>query len=86
MRRQCAKASETVKDLLAHEIGHLLLGSNSHTRTDYAAAVGPRHVRQIMVGTLFFTREQSSRMREEARTRMTLQTANLDPGHIPQSD
>ena len=60
--------------VIAHELGHLLLGTNGHSR---AGIMQPRwepnQVQQLMTGSLFFTPEQSKLMREEARTRMRLQ-------------
>lgn len=60
--------------VIAHEIGHLLLGTNGHSR---AGIMQPRwepnQVQQLMMGSLLFTPEQSKLMREEARTRMRLQ-------------
>jgi len=72
---------------IAHELGHLLLGANSHSD---AGIMQPRwepnQFRHLMTGTLLFTTEQSKLIQERARTRMRLQTASLDPGSIPQSD
>jgi hypothetical protein len=60
--------------VIAHELGHLLLGTNGHSR---AGIMQPRwepnQVQQLMMGSLLFTPEQSKLMREEARTRMRLQ-------------
>ncbi len=72
---------------IAHELGHLLLGANSHSD---AGIMQPRwepnQFRHLMTGTLLFTNEQSTLMQEQARTRLVLQTGNLDPGFIPQRD
>lgn len=64
--------------VIAHEIGHLLLGSNSHSSTGIMQPQWDRkQVRQIMMGRLLFTPGQSKFMREAARTRMGLQTQTL---------
>jgi hypothetical protein len=64
--------------VIAHELGHLLLGSNGHSGAGIMRPRWePRHVRQLMMGTLRFTSEQSMLMRAQARTRMRLQPANL---------
>jgi hypothetical protein len=71
---------------IAHELGHLLLGSNSHSGAGIMQPRWePKQVRQLMMGTLLFTIEQSKLMQEQARTRMKLQIGNLDTGLIPQS-
>ncbi len=60
--------------VIAHELGHLLLGTNGHSR---AGIMQPRwepnQVQQLMMGSLLFTPEQSKLMREEARSRIGLQ-------------
>jgi hypothetical protein len=73
--------------IITHEIGHLLLGSHSHSRTGIMQPHWQRtQIRRIMRHTLFFTTEQSKLMGEQARTRMRFQTGNPDPGLIPQRD
>jgi predicted aspartyl protease len=56
--------------VMAHELGHLLLGSNSHSNKGIML---PRwkvnEVRQLMTGRLLFTPDQSRLMRLEARAR-----------------
>jgi hypothetical protein len=73
---------------IAHELGHLLLGSNSHSGAGIMQPRwDPNQVRHLMMGTLLFTTEQSKLMQAQARTRMRLQTGNLlVPAFIPQSD
>jgi len=70
---------------IAHELGHLLLGPNSHSD---AGIMQPRwepyQFRQLMMGTLLFTTAQSKLMREQAQTRSRLRAGNPDPGLIPQ--
>jgi hypothetical protein len=63
---------------IAHELGHLLLGSNGHSGAGIMRPRWePRQVRQLMMGTLLFTTEQSMLMRAQARTRIRLQAASL---------
>jgi hypothetical protein len=65
--------------VISHEIGHLLLGSNSHSGTGIMQPQWERkQVRQLMMGTLLFTSEQSKLMRAQARSRMGPQTATLN--------
>jgi hypothetical protein len=56
--------------VMAHELGHLLLGSNSHSDKGIML---PRwevnQVRQLMMGTLLFTPDQARLIRLEAQTR-----------------
>jgi hypothetical protein len=72
---------------IAHELGHLLLGTNSHSD---AGIMQPRwesdQFRQLMIGNLVFATEQSKLMREQARTRMRLSTGNSDPGFMSRVD
>jgi hypothetical protein len=61
--------------VIAHEIGHLLLGSNGHSGTGIMQPRWePKQVRKLMMGTLLFTPEQSTLIRAQARTRISLQT------------
>ncbi len=61
--------------VMAHELGHLLLGSNSHSDKGIML---PRwevnQVRQLMMGRLLFTPDQSRLMRLEARARSERQS------------
>ncbi len=56
--------------VMAHELGHLLLGSNSHSDKGIML---PRwevnQVRQLMMGTLLFTPDQARLIRLEAQAR-----------------
>jgi hypothetical protein len=64
--------------VIAHEIGHLLLGPNGHSSGGIMQAQWERkQVRQLMMGILLFTSQQSKLMRAEARRRMSLQTGML---------
>jgi hypothetical protein len=72
---------------IAHELGHLLLGTNSHSGEGIMQPRWePNQVRQLMMGTLLFTTEQAKLMREQAQMRSRLQAGNPDPGLIPQRD
>ena len=72
---------------IAHELGHLLLGTNSHSD---AGIMQPcwesNQFRQLMTGNLIFTTEQSKLMQEHARTRMRLPMGNSDSGLISRDD
>jgi len=60
--------------VIAHEIGHLLLGSNSHSGSGVMKPRWERkEFRQAMTGILLFTPEQAKRIQAEAQTRMRLQ-------------
>jgi hypothetical protein len=64
--------------VMAHELGHLLLGSNGHST---AGIMQPRwesgQVRQLLMGALQFTPEQSKRMGTDVRARTEQQRNNL---------
>jgi hypothetical protein len=65
--------------VIAHEVGHLLLGLNSHTS---AGVMQPRwerkQVRQAMTGVLLFTHEQSKLVQAEAKRRMSLEAVSVN--------
>jgi len=64
--------------LIAHEIGHLLLGPNGHSSGGIMQPQWePRQVRHLMMGTLLFTTEQAKLMRAQARTRIRAQAASV---------
>jgi len=64
--------------VMAHEIGHLMLGSNSHSDTGIMQGQWERkQVRQIMKGDLHFTAQQSKVIRAEGQTRMSQESAQL---------
>jgi hypothetical protein len=72
---------------MAHEIGHLLLGSNNHSKQGVMQAEwGERQIHQAVAGDLLFTSNQAQLIQTDAYTRMSLQTASPDPGVIPQSE
>lgn len=62
--------------VIAHEVGHLLLGSNSHSGSGIMQRRWERkEMRHAMTGTLLFTHEQAKLIQAETSTRMRLQTA-----------
>jgi hypothetical protein len=62
--------------VIAHEIGHLLLGSNSHSASGIMQGHWERgQVRQAVTGTLIFTPEQAKLIQAETQKRMRLQTS-----------
>jgi hypothetical protein len=64
--------------VIAHEVGHLLLGSNSHSGSGVMQRRWEhKQIRQAMTGTLHFTPEQAKLIQAETQTRMRLQTASL---------
>lgn len=70
--------------VMAHEIGHLMLGSNSHTDTGIMQGQWERkQVRQIMKGDLHFTAQQSKAIRAEGQARMSLEaTQSRTPSSV----
>lgn len=63
--------------VIAHELGHLLLGSNSHSGSGIMQPRWERkQVRQAMTGALVFTPAQANSIRAEAQNRMRIQTAH----------
>ena len=57
--------------LMAHEIGHLLLGSNSHSRSGIMHVPwNPSQMERASVGTLLFTKREGKRMRSQVGRRV----------------
>jgi hypothetical protein len=57
--------------MMAHEIGHLLLGVNSHSREGIMSIPwDPRMLHQVDLGQLGFTAAQASALRAEALQRL----------------
>jgi hypothetical protein len=62
--------------VIAHEIGHLLLGSNSHSASGIMQGHWERgQIRQAVTGTLGFTPEQAKLIQAETQKRMSLHTS-----------
>lgn len=60
---------------IAHELGHLLLGSNSHSDAGIMQGRwGPREIQRALMGREVFTPEQAGRLRAEARSRVGLRS------------
>src|SRR5215472_9364215 len=69
--------------VIAHELGHLLLGSNSHSSAGIMQSPwGRKQVQQALMGTLLFTAEQAEVMRAEARDRTELQMSNSEGAFV----
>jgi hypothetical protein len=72
--------------VIAHEVGHMLLGANSHSAGGIMQAEwGRQEVTQIMMGILLFTSQQSKLMQAQARTRMSLGTESRNEQRIAAS-
>jgi hypothetical protein len=77
-------------NVIAHEIGHLLLGLNSHSGSGIMQKRWERHqMRQALTGNLLFTSEQGTLMRAEVRKRahfgepqQTARAPVLDGGNL----
>src|SRR5271165_4659504 len=64
--------------VIAHEIGHLLLGYNMHSDSGIMQSRWERkQVRQLMIGGLSFTTQQAELIRVEVQTRMSQRTAQV---------
>ena len=73
--------------VMVHEIGHLLLGLNSHSDFGIMRAHWRRkEIQKIMWGGLHFTPQQSEMIRAEGQTRMQAARAQQSPnGAAPRS-
>jgi hypothetical protein len=71
--------------VIAHELGHLLLGSNSHSSAGIMRSPwGQKQVREALMGTLLFTAEQAELMQAQVRAR-TRPTRNNPKDEFMQS-
>lgn len=65
-------AASLLAAVTAHELGHLLLGLDAHSPLGIMAPHwGTEDLRRINMGSLFFTSDQSSRIRERIRNWQT---------------
>ena len=63
-------------NVIAHELGHLLLGLNAHSASGIMQERWqPNQVRQAVTGNLLFTEKQGKLMRAEIEKRASVQTA-----------
>ena len=63
--------------VIAHELGHLLLGTNSHSRDGIMQSAWRREqVQRVMQGSLLFTAEQAKLIQANVRARKELQRSN----------
>ena len=66
--------------LIAHEIGHLLLGENQHSVSGIMQASWDiRQIQLLTKGVLQFTPQQSARMRNNTQMRANLHVTELNP-------
>jgi hypothetical protein len=73
--------------VIAHELGHLLLGSNSHSGSGVMQPRWERkQLRQAMTNALLFTPEQSKLIQAEAQTRTSMQSAKHKAQGVERSD
>jgi hypothetical protein len=72
---------------IAHEVGHLMLGENSHsTEGIMQAEWKPKQIRLALKGWLVFTSSQSKLIQTEASVRLRLQTGSLHEERIAAGD
>lgn len=72
--------------LIAHEVGHLLLGHNQHTASGIMKASWDiQQIKLAMMGRLLFVPEQSKRMLENVHLRMSsgIKTARITRNGTP---
>jgi hypothetical protein len=66
--------------VIAHEIGHLLLGTNSHSGSGVMQQRWERRqIRQAMTGTLLFTPKQAKLIQAEMQKRMLAGATGQQP-------
>lgn len=72
---EVVKTGDLLGFVIAHELGHLLLGRDSHSPTGLMSAVWQAtELRQASQGILFFTNDQQHRIRSRCLTARTAPT------------
>jgi len=72
---------------IAHEVGHLLLGPNSHSLGGIMHGEwGPTELRLALMGRLLFASQQAKLIRVEARRRLSLHTGALNEQRLATVD
>lgn len=74
-RERGPELSVVLGHILAHEIGHLLLGAHSHAKSGVMTAVwGERQLRLAETATLLFNKSQAKRMQKQVSARIGIRT------------
>jgi hypothetical protein len=72
---------------IAHEVGHLLLGRNSHSAGGIMRGEwGPKQLQLALMGRLLFASQQAKLIRAEARRRMNLRTGTPKEQRLATAD
>ena len=83
---EVASPSQILGHAIAHEIGHLLLGPNAHSRTGIMRGNWDRrYLQEASQGQLLFTRDQAERIRAEVSIRIRMQQADVVPRSAAQN-
>ena len=79
-----ADLSQILGVLAAHEMGHLLLGADSHSPVGIMRSKwGPTDFQAAANGQLIFTAQQAGQLQAELRKRMVLRRGRADAGEPP---
>jgi hypothetical protein len=78
--------SQILSVMAAHEMGHLLLGADSHSRVGIMRSKwGPPDFQAAASGQVIFTAQQAEQLQAELRKRMALGRGRADAGEPPPS-
>ncbi len=76
-----ASLSRLLGNVAAHELGHLLLGSNSHAPLGIMSAQWrEKEMRQMGMGGLLFTAQQQAKMRANIAGELAVAVSEVNPG------
>jgi len=76
-------AADSLGHAMAHEIGHLLLGVNSHSPMGLMRVRWDRSdLLRAATGWLIFTDAEAERLRADVQARMTLQQGAMEPASV----
>lgn len=82
---QIASPSQILACAMAHEIGHLLLGPDHHSREGIMCARWNREsLEEVSQGQMLFTRDQTRLIRNEVHVRTEMAQESVTGRHVPQ--
>jgi hypothetical protein len=81
---ELASASQILAYAMAHEIGHLLLGPDHHSREGIMCARwNQESLEEVSQGQMLFSRDQAQLIRNQVKTRTEMAQERITGRHAP---
>ena len=81
---ELASASQILAYAMAHEIGHLLLGPDHHSREGIMCAHwNQKSLEEVSQGQMLFSRDQARLIRDQVKTRTEIAQESITGRHAP---